>query len=191
MLLLDTKTTIGAQICMVLLVRQLLRGLGAANSISPLTLQQKQTKLRITSFAYWGRGAFSWKQDVQRRLSTPSRRDTRHYLLFSMAEAVESGKEDGLLPVVSSPSSVESSVVAIEVAERQEREPAGIKEEIQLVEVRKEKACNAISSQKRGLAFLADPLLLLHGDDCCPEVTGIFLACNFLGILYLTRTRNS
>ncbi|KAL7985274.1 hypothetical protein Chor_003844 [Crotalus horridus] len=52
-----------------------------------------------------------------------------------MAEAVESGKEDGLLPVVSSPSSVESSVLAIEVAERQEREPAGIKEEVQLVEL--------------------------------------------------------
>lgn len=74
-----------------------------------------------------------------------------------MAEAVESGKEDGLLPVVSSPSSVESSVVAIEVAERQEREPAGIKEEVQLVEVRREKACNAISSQKRGFGFLAAP----------------------------------
>lgn len=55
-----------------------------------------------------------------------------------MAEAVESGKEDGLLPVVSSPSSVESSVVAIEVAERQEKEPADIKEEVQIVEVRRE-----------------------------------------------------
>ncbi|XP_039195307.1 transcription initiation factor TFIID subunit 11 [Crotalus tigris] len=53
-----------------------------------------------------------------------------------MAEAVESGKEDGLLPVVSSPSSVESSVLAIEVTERQEREPAGIKEEVQLVEIK-------------------------------------------------------
>ncbi|XP_026575775.1 transcription initiation factor TFIID subunit 11 isoform X2 [Pseudonaja textilis] len=51
-----------------------------------------------------------------------------------MAEAVVSGKEDGLLPIVSSPSSVESSVVAIEVTERQEKEPADIKEEVQIVE---------------------------------------------------------
>ncbi|KAK9404465.1 transcription initiation factor TFIID subunit 11 [Crotalus adamanteus] len=83
-----------------------------------------------------GGDAFSWKQDVQRRPNTSSRRDTHYYFLFSMAEAVESGKEDGLLPVVSSPSSVESSVLAIEVAERQEREPAGIKEEVQLVEIK-------------------------------------------------------
>ncbi|XP_026536161.1 transcription initiation factor TFIID subunit 11 isoform X2 [Notechis scutatus] len=62
-----------------------------------------------------------------------------------MAEAVESGKEDGLLPVVSSPSSVESSVVAIEVTERQEKEPADIKEEVQIVECKE--ACELIPGE--------------------------------------------
>lgn len=87
-----------------------------------------------------------------------------------MAEAVESGKEDGL-PVVSSPSSVESSVVTIEVAERQEKESADIKEEVQIVEVRREKIARQLA--ETGLRFPS-----LQG-DCCPEVTGIFLACLF------------
>ncbi|ETE70778.1 Transcription initiation factor TFIID subunit 11 [Ophiophagus hannah] len=64
-----------------------------------------------------------------------------------MAEAVESGKENGLLPVVSSPSPVESSVVAIEVTERQEKEPADIKEEVQIVEIKCKEACELIPGE--------------------------------------------
>ncbi|KAG8125810.1 hypothetical protein E2320_021065, partial [Naja naja] len=64
-----------------------------------------------------------------------------------MAEAVESSKEDGLLPIVSSPSFVESSVVAIEVTERQEKEPADIKEEVQIVEIKCKEVCELIPGE--------------------------------------------
>ncbi|XP_070601411.1 transcription initiation factor TFIID subunit 11 [Erythrolamprus reginae] len=64
-----------------------------------------------------------------------------------MAEAAESGKEDGLLPLVSSPSSVESSAVAVEVAERQEKELADIKEEVQIVEIKCKEVCELIPGE--------------------------------------------
>ncbi|XP_033008531.1 transcription initiation factor TFIID subunit 11 [Lacerta agilis] len=74
------------------------------------------------------------------RLSDDVTRARQILLLGTMAEAAESRTEDAVLPpAVSSPSSAEeSSILAAELAEGQEKDPVEVKEEAQVGEIKTE-----------------------------------------------------